>query len=60
MGDLLPLMRSYCDFYEVAPTDADLQAITAALIADPQHEGVQLIARDTDGSPTGFATVYWS
>jgi len=59
-GDLLPLMRSYCDFYEVAPTDADLQAITAALIADPEHEGVQLIARDTDGSPTGFASVYWS
>jgi len=60
VDDLLPLMRAYCDFYEVAPTDADLLAIISALIDDPQHEGVQLIARDNDGSPTGFATVYWS
>ncbi len=60
VGDLLALMRAYCDFYEVAPTDDDLRALTAALIADPQREGLQLIARDPDGRPSGFATLYWS
>jgi GNAT superfamily N-acetyltransferase len=60
VGDLLPLMRAYCDFYEVTPADADLLAIIEALIGDPRHEGVQLIARGTDGSATAFATVYWS
>jgi hypothetical protein len=24
LGDLLPLMRAYCDFYGVAPSDAAL------------------------------------
>jgi ribosomal protein S18 acetylase RimI-like enzyme len=58
--ELLPLMRAYCDFYEVEPGDADLEALAHALIADPQHEGVQLIARSEAGEPLGFATVYWS
>jgi GNAT superfamily N-acetyltransferase len=61
LGDLLPLMRGYCDFYEVAVTDEELLAISRALIADPEHEGVQLIARDeTTGTALGFATVYWT
>jgi GNAT superfamily N-acetyltransferase len=60
VDDLLPLMRAYCDFYEVTPTDAQLTAITTALIADPEHEGIQLIARDPTGRATGFATVFWS
>lgn len=59
LGDLLPMMRAYCDFYEVAPRDADLDALTRALIADPDGEGIQLIARDEEGEPLGFATVYW-
>jgi ribosomal protein S18 acetylase RimI-like enzyme len=59
LGDLLPMMRAYCDFYEVAPRDADLDALARALIADPDGEGIQLIARDEDGEPLGFATVYW-
>jgi GNAT superfamily N-acetyltransferase len=60
VDDLLPLMRAYCDFYAVTPTDAQLLAIAAALIDDPEREGIQLIARDPDGRPTGFATVFWS
>ena len=60
LADLLPMMRAYCDFYEVAPSDADLEALALALIADPQHEGMQLIARGEDGEPLGFATVFWS
>lgn len=59
LGDLLPLMRAYCDFYEVSPSDDALLSLTRALIADPEHEGVQLIARD-GGSAVGFATIYWS
>ena len=46
LDDLLPLLRGYCDFYEVAPPDEQLLALCRALIADPEREGVQLIARD--------------
>jgi GNAT superfamily N-acetyltransferase len=60
LGDLLPLLRGYCDFYGVAPTDERLLALAQALIADPEREGVQLIARDDAGHPVGFATIYWS
>jgi GNAT superfamily N-acetyltransferase len=60
VGDLLPLMRAYCDFYRASPTEADLLALVAALIDDPEREGLQLIARDPDRRATGFATLYWS
>ena len=60
VSELLVLMRAYCDFYEVSSPDEDLLAIARALIADPVHEGVQLIARDCTGRAVGFATVYWS
>ncbi len=60
LDELLPLMRGYCDFYEVTPSDASLMALSRALSADPLHEGVQLIARGSDGQAVGFATVYWS
>jgi GNAT superfamily N-acetyltransferase len=60
LPDLLPLMRGYCDFYGVAPSDADLLAMSHALISDPDHEGVQLLARDADGTAQGFATIFWS
>jgi GNAT superfamily N-acetyltransferase len=57
---LLPLMRGYCEFYGVSPSDEALLAVSRALIADPEREGVQLIARGTDGRAVGFATVYWT
>jgi GNAT superfamily N-acetyltransferase len=60
LPDLLPLMRAYCDFYEVDPSDEDLLAMSRALIADPDREGMQLIARDDDGRATGFATIFWT
>jgi len=60
LSDLLPMMRAYCDFYEASPSDARLEALARALIADPDHEGIQLIARDDDGLPLGFATVFWT
>lgn len=60
LPDLLPLMRGYCNFYRVSPADDDLMALSLALIADPEHEGVQLIGRDAGGRAGGFATIYWS
>ena len=62
LGDLLVLVRAYCDFYRVAPSDEDLLELSRALIADPEREGVQLIAREANGGgrAVGFATVFWS
>ncbi len=60
LPDLLPLLRGYCDFYEVAPSDARLLAMSRALIADPEREGIQLVARDASGRAIGFATVLWT
>jgi GNAT superfamily N-acetyltransferase len=59
LAELLPLLRAYCDFYDVSPSDEALLALSRSLIADPEREGVQLIARDA-GQAVGFATVYWS
>lgn len=56
---LMPLVRAYCDFYGVDPRDDRLIALSRALIDDP-GEGIQLLARAEDGSPLGFATVYWT
>jgi GNAT superfamily N-acetyltransferase len=58
-ADLLPLVRAYCDFYEVNPPDAALLSLFEALCSDPEREGVQLIARNESGEPLGFATIYW-
>jgi GNAT superfamily N-acetyltransferase len=59
LSELLPLVRGYCDFYEVSPTDEALLALSRALIADPGRDGVQLLARNA-GEAVGFATIYWS
>lgn len=59
LADLLPLLRGYCDFYEVTPTDDALLAMCRALIADPDRDGVQLLARDAGGNAVGFATIFW-
>ena len=59
LPELLPLMRGYCDFYEVSPTDDALLALARTLIADPD-QGVQLIARDDAGTAVGFATIFWT
>jgi GNAT superfamily N-acetyltransferase len=61
LDELLPLMRGYCDFYEVAPSDAALRALCENLLANPDSAGIQLIAReDQSGAPVGFATLYWT
>jgi ribosomal protein S18 acetylase RimI-like enzyme len=60
LAELLPLMRGYCDFYEVAPSDERLHALAQTLIDAPQTAGLQLIARDERGTALGFATIFWS
>ena len=60
LDELLPLMRGYCEFYEVAPSDEALLAMSRKLISNPELEGVQLIARDDDGTAVGFATIFWT
>jgi GNAT superfamily N-acetyltransferase len=60
LPELLPLMRGYCDFYEVQPADEQLIGLARSLLAWPECNGVQLIARDGGGRAVGFATVYWT
>lgn len=61
---VMPMLRAYCDFYEVDPRDDRLVALCRALIDGPA-EGLQLLARavepdDALGDPLGFATVFWT
>ncbi len=44
----------------VDPSDQALLDMSRALIADPQREGLQLVARDGEGQAVGFATIFWS
>jgi GNAT superfamily N-acetyltransferase len=60
LPELLPLMRGYCDFYEVAPSDEELRTLAQTLLDAPETAGLQLIARDQRGAALGFATIYWS
>ena len=57
LGELLPLMRAYCDFYESSPTDEGVKTMARTLITDPS-QGVVFIARQ-DGRAIGFATLDW-
>jgi GNAT superfamily N-acetyltransferase len=59
-ADLLPLVRAYCQFYEADPDDGDLMSLFRALVEDPMHEGLQLLARSAAREPVGFATLYWT
>ena len=60
LAELLPLMRGYADFYEVSPSDEGLLAMSRELIADPEREGVQIVARSEGGAAVGFATIFWT
>ena len=60
LDELAVLMRAYCEFYETEPLEFELRQLCEALLADPDREGLQLIARDRTGEAVGFATIYWS
>lgn len=56
---LLPLMHAYCEFYGVSPRDDRLIGLSRVLLTDP-GQGIQLLARDPNGTVIGFATVFWT
>jgi GNAT superfamily N-acetyltransferase len=60
LPELLPLMRGYCDFYEVNPSDDELLDFSRELLASPELDGLQLLARDDEGRAIGFATILWT
>ena len=63
LPELIPLIRAYLDFYEVNPPDEAMLALSRSLIADPELEGAQFIARDeTDPArpAIGFASLFWT
>jgi|SRR5918994_1594181 GNAT superfamily N-acetyltransferase len=57
VDELLPLMRAYCDFYEVDPADEGLLEMARALIADPEQGSLFVAAED--GRLVGFAAIGW-
>ena len=62
LPELMPMLRGYCDFYRVDPSDEKLTELMRTLIAHPD-EGLQLIARQSEGTagvPVGFATIFWT
>jgi GNAT superfamily N-acetyltransferase len=54
---LLPLMRGYCDFYEVDPPDSGLLELARTLAGDPDQGN--LFVAERDGAPVGFAVMDW-
>ncbi len=56
---LAPLLRAYTDFYEVAPTDAGLEAMARDVIAAPEDRAFMLVATGDDGEAVGFALNQW-
>jgi len=62
-----PTCQSYCRW--CAPTATSTRSpratgscwrLSRALLADPEREGLQLLARDDAGRAVGFATLYWT
>lgn len=60
LPELVPLVGAYLAFYETSGDPAAIEALCRALLADPEREGVQLLARDAEGVAVGFATVFWT
>ena len=56
--EMLPLIRSYCEFYETEPDDEGLRKMFEILINQPD-QGAVFIARD-DSRAVGFATLDWT
>lgn len=54
---LLPLMRGYCDFYEVDPPDSGLLEL-ARTVAGDSDQGSLFVA-EREGEPIGFAVMDW-
>lgn len=57
-GELLPLMRAYCEFYESDPADAGLLEMARTLASDPEQGGI-FVARKREAEAVGFAAMSW-
>jgi GNAT superfamily N-acetyltransferase len=57
---LLVLLRGYCDFYEVSPSDEGLERVVRAVIAAPEDEAFLLVATDDSGQVVGIAVSIWT
>ena len=57
IDDLMPMMRAYCEFYEVNPPDEGVIEMLRTLITDPS-QGAVFIARQ-EGKAVGVATLDW-
>lgn len=60
LPELMPLIRAYLDFYEAKPPDGSMLALSRSLLAEPDLEGIQFMARDENGRAIGFASLFWS
>jgi GNAT superfamily N-acetyltransferase len=57
---LLPLLRSYCDFYKANPSDEGLERMARVVIAAPEEEAFLLVATDEPQDElVGFAAGGW-
>ncbi len=54
---LLPLMRGYCDFYEVEPPDSGLLEMARTMAGDAEQGS--LYVAEQDGELIGFAAMDW-
>ena len=50
LAALLPLLRGYCDFYEVSPSDEGLERVARGVIAAAEDEAFLLVATDDTGA----------
>lgn len=57
---LLPLLRGYCDFYEVEPSDEGVERVARAVIAAPEDEAFLLVATDDAAQVVGLAVCVWT
>ncbi|MGH2953756.1 MAG: GNAT family N-acetyltransferase [Solirubrobacterales bacterium] len=55
---LLPLIRSYCEFYEAHPSDEGIERMARAVIAAADEDAFLLVAEDSD-EVVGFAACGW-
>ena len=60
VGEVMPLLRGYCEFYEAAPSEAALRGVCEALLEAPDTAGIQLVARLDEGTAVGLATLLWT
>lgn len=59
---LLPLMRGYCDFYEVDPPDSGLLELARTVAGDPEQGALYVAEEDVESSGSrliGFAVMDW-